>query len=260
MASWNPAQYLTFSELRTRPSRDLVQRVIVQSPNRIVDLGCGPGNSTAVCRERWPHASILGVDSSPEMIETARKAYQGEDWRVADIGEWVRDEEDRDRFDVIFSSAALQWIKGHDDVFPRLMARLNPGGALAVQMPAYDAIPNRVMRELGADESWRRWFPEGRANEWRSHTLEFYDSVLARCAARLDLWATDYFQVMPNVSAIVEWYKSTGLRPYLDRIGDVLERERFLTEFKARLSPFYPESAAGSVPFLFRRIFVVAYS
>ena len=106
-------------------------------------------------------------------------------------------------------------------------------------MPAYDAIPNRVMRELAASESWRRWFPEGRANEWRSHALEFYRATLARRARHLDLWATDYFQVMPHLGAIVEWYKSTGLRPYLDRIADADEQDRFLDDYKARLSPFF---------------------
>jgi trans-aconitate 2-methyltransferase len=258
MSSWNPAQYLTFSEWRTRPSQDLALRVAVPAPRRIVDLGCGPGNSTAVCRERWPNASILGLDSSAEMIETARQAYPSQDWRVADIGKWVQQAPPNERFDVIFSSAALQWVPDHNNVFPRLIERLNPGGVLAVQMPAYEAIPNRIMRELAASESWRWWFPEGRANEWRSHTLEFYYAALARSLAYLDLWATDYFQVMPSLSAIVEWYKSTGLRPFLDNIPEADERERFLTEYKARLSPFYPESGAGGVPFLFRRIFVVA--
>ena len=192
------------------------------------------------------------------MIESARQAYPSQDWRAADIGEWLQHAPPNERFDVIFSSAALQWVRGHRDVFPQLVERLNPGGALAVQMPAYEAIPNRVMRELAASESWRQWFPEGRANEWRSHTLQFYYAALTRRVARLDLWATDYFQVMPSLSAIVDWYKSTGLRPYLDSIPETDERERFLAEYKARLGPFYPESEAGGVPFLFRRIFIVA--
>jgi trans-aconitate 2-methyltransferase len=198
MSSWNPAQYLKFAEWRTRPSRDLALRVAVPAPKKIVDLGCGPGNSTAVCRERWPEASILGLDSSAEMIETAREEYPSQDWRVADIGEWVQQAPANERFDVIFSSAALQWVKGHDEVFPRLIARLNPGGALAVQMPAYEAVPNCVMRELAADKSWRRWFPEGRVNEWRSHALDFYYALLVRRVAQLDLWATDYLQIMPE--------------------------------------------------------------
>lgn len=259
MASWNPVQYSTFLDSRTRPSRDLVQRVELSSPRRIIDLGCGPGNSTMVCAERWPEASILGLDNSPEMIESARTSQPNRQWSVSDIGEWARQSDDSvGPVDLIFSCAALQWVDGHADVFPRLIQKLSPGGILAVHMPAYDAIPNRTMREMAASERWRQWFPDRRANEWRSHALEFYYANLARFAKWLDLWATDYLQIMPNLHGIVEWYQSTGLRPYLDCIKDARQRQEFLDEYGARLSPFFPESEAGGVPFLFRRIFIVA--
>lgn len=254
--TWNPTQYATFLDLRTRPSRDLAQRVDA-SPRRVIDLGCGPGNSTAVCAERWPDASIAGLDSSPEMIETARARFPNLEWRVADIRAWI-DEDPEGRVDLIFSSAALQWVDDHAVVFPRLLRKLAPGGVLAVQMPDYDAAPNRVLREMAAAERWRKWFPDGRAKEWRSHPLEFYYAVLAGAAKRLDLWATEYLQVMPHGEAIVDWYKGTGLRPYLDRIDDAGELDNFLREYGERLTPLYPASEAGGVPFLFRRIFLVA--
>jgi trans-aconitate 2-methyltransferase len=104
----------------------------------------------------------------------------------------------------------LQWVDDHATVFPRLIEKLSPGGVLAAQMPAYDAVPNRLMREMAATPRWRQWFPDGRAKEWRSHPLEFYYRVLAHTAKWLDLWATDYLQLMPDVDGIVEWYKSTG--------------------------------------------------
>lgn len=259
MPTWSPEQYLVFAEWRTRPSRDLAQQVNVAEPRRIVDLGCGPGNSSAVCAERWPHASLLGLDSSSVMIETARRAYPLTEWRVADIDDWIL-QPDGERFDIIFSSAALQWLDHHEQLFPRLLQRLHPGGALAVQIPAYEAIPNRVMRELARDKSWSRWFPEGRANEWCSHELPFYYEALAPHSSRLNLWATDYLQIMPDFGAIVEWYQSTGLRPYLEVIREERERERFLTEYAERLRPYYPDSIAGGVPFSFRRLFIIAYS
>lgn len=260
MSDWNPSLYGTFLEWRTRPSRDLVRRLGDMAPRRIVDLGCGPGNSTAICRERWPGAEIQGLDGSPEMIAAARAAYPGGTWRVDDIGEWTRRPQSHadDPLDLILSSAALQWVDDHSVIFPRLLDKLAPGGVLAVQMPAYDAYPNRTMREMAASERWRRWFPDGRAAEWRSHPLEFYYSTLARQARWLDLWSTDYFHPMPNVDAIVEWYRSTGLRPYLDRIADEGERAEFLNEFRDRLTPAFPVSASGGVAFLFRRLFIVA--
>jgi trans-aconitate 2-methyltransferase len=163
-----------------------------------------------------------------------------------------------EQLDVIFSSAALQWIDDHARVFPRLIEKLSPGGELAAQMPAYDAVPNQLLREMAASPRWRPWFPDGRARKWRSHSLEFYYSVLARDARWLDLWATDYLQIMPDVDGIVEWYKSTALRPHLDRIEDDGHRGEFLNEFQSRLDPFYPTSEGGGVPFLIRRIFIVA--
>lgn len=259
MASWNPIQYGTFLEWRTRPSRDLAQRVTIFEPRNIVDLGCGPGNSTAVCAERWPSASILGLDSSPEMIATARATQPDRRWTVGDISEWaLQPLKPGEQVDLIFSSAALQWIADHGTVFPRLAEKLSPGGVLAVQMPAYDAIPNRIMREMASGDRWRQWFPDGRAKEWLSHPLEFYYEILAPRTKCLDLWATDYLQIMPDVDGIVEWYKSTGLRPYLDCIKEDGRRQEFLAEYRSRLGPFYPRSRAGGVPFSFRRIFIVA--
>ncbi|MBI1355514.1 MAG: methyltransferase domain-containing protein [Acidobacteria bacterium] len=250
--SWNPEQYLKFGDLRTRPARDLAHAVAVADPRWVVDLGCGPGNSTAVCRERWPGASVLGVDRSDAMIEKARVGRPDGDWQVADIGEWSRMAGGR-RFDVIFSNAALQWVADHATLFPRLLDRLAPEGALAVQMPAYEMPPNRLMRELAADL--------GLAVEaWRSHSLDFYYETLRPHAARLDLWATEYVQVMADVEEMVEWYKGTALRPHLEAIGDDAGRARFLAELTDRLRQVYPASQSGGVLFPFRRVFIVAYA
>lgn len=259
MPTWNPAQYATYLDYRTRPSHDLVNRIELDRPKRIIDLGCGPGNSTAVCAQRWPEASIVGLDNSPEMIASARAMHPEACFIVGNIGDWAaQPSTPENRMDLIFSSAALQWVDDHATLFPRLMEKLAPGGVLAAQMPAYDVIPGREMREMAASSRWRRWFPDGRAKEWRSHPLAFYHATLAGIAKRLDLWATEYFQMLPDVDGIVEWYKSTGLRPYLDAIEDAGERQEFLAELRSRLSPSYPRSEAGGVPFTSRRIFIVA--
>jgi trans-aconitate 2-methyltransferase len=133
-----------------------------------------------------------------------------------------------------------------------------PGGTLAVQMPAYNALPNIIMREQAADPAWRRWFPEGRANEWYSHDLEHYHRILAPYAADLDLWATDYLQIMPDLESIVEWYKGTGLQPYLQAIPDEAEQQRFIAEYTERLRSHYSPSPTGDVLFSFRRLFILA--
>lgn len=248
---------MTFGEQRTRPSYDLTQRVPVSEPKTIIDLGCGPGNSANVCALRWPDAKIVGLDSSQEMIEAARRAYPQREWQLASIDEWAAT--DAERFDVVFSNAALQWVPKHDLLFPRLFSRVAPGGALAVQMPGnYHSNPHRIAREMAASERWRRWFHTGRAREWFVHEVDFYYSALAPVAAQMDIWTTEYIHVMQDVNGIVQWYKSTGLRPYLDAITDEPERERFLDEYRERLQPHFPASPAGGVLFPFRRIFIVA--
>lgn len=66
MPTWSPETYLKFARERTQPSIDLAGRVELSAPRRIVDLGCGPGNSTAVVGQRWPDADITGVDTSAD--------------------------------------------------------------------------------------------------------------------------------------------------------------------------------------------------
>lgn len=251
MPSWNPRQYLKFAEERARPCRDLVARVEVAAPRRIIDLGCGPGNSAEVLAARWPQAAITGLDSSAAMIDAARAASPQCDWRTGGIAEWAAS--DVERFDIVFSNAALQWVGDHAVVFPQLLSRLAEGGALAVQVPGnYHAAQHQLMRELA-----------GRARvqvrEWHTHDLDFYYDALAPHASRLDLWATEYLHVLPDVEAIVEWYKGTGMRPYLDALPGETERERFLAGYLEGLRQIYAPQPDGAVLFPFRRIFIVAY-
>jgi len=256
MATWSPQQYQKFSDLRNRPCRDLATHVDLPDARRVIDLGCGPGNLGGIAADCWPKASIKGIDSSPAMIETARKSFPQQQWLLGDINDWAGCDE---RSDIVFSNAALQWVANHAEVFPKLLAHANPGGALAVQMPAYRAPQYDILREMAARPGWRRSFPEGRANEWRSHELDFYYDTLKPHASHLDLWATEYWQVMTDISGVVEFYKGTGLRPYLDAIEDAAERQSFLDEYARRLSDVFPRSATGEVFFPMRRIFIIAY-
>ena len=251
MPTWNPQQYLKFAEERSRPCRDLAARVDIAAPRRIVDLGCGPGNSAEVLAARWPQAAITGIDSSAAMIDAARAASPQCRWRIGDITEWAGGGE---RFDVVFSNAALQWVGEHAAVFPKLLSRLAGGGALAVQVPGnYKEAPHQLMREVAS-----RF--ELHVREWHTHDLDFYYDALAPHAARLDLWATEYLHALPNVEAIVEWYKGTGMRPYLDALPGDAEREEFMAGYLEGLRRIYKPQPNGTVLFPFRRLFIVAYT
>ena len=252
MPTWQADQYLRFAAERTQPCRDLAARVAIESPRRVIDLGCGPGNSTEVLAARWPGAEITGLDSSPKMLERAAATHPGWRWVACEIAEWSHGE---DACDVVFSNAALQWVPDHASLFPRLLARVAAGGALAIQMPGnYDAEPHRLMRAVASH------FPatEG-VREWFTHGMEFYYDLLAPQATRVDLWATEYIHVMDGPDAIVEWYKGSGMRPFLEALHCDADRERFTAEYLAAIRQAYPARPDGSVLFPFRRLFLVAY-
>jgi len=258
MSGWNPNQYLKFAEERTQPCRDLAARIAVSNVRRVIDLGCGPGNSTAVLHDLWPDAEFTGLDNSAEMIERARREHPLQRWIAGDIAEWAAASDSQ--YDVVFSNAAMQWVDDHASVYPRLLSRVAPGGALAIQIPGnIDALPHRLMREVAATPQWSRWFPPGSVREWHHQEMEFYYDVLAPTAARLDLWATEYLHVLPDAGAIVEWYRGTGLRPFLELLETDAERQCFAADYLESLRPRFPPRAAGGVLFPFRRIFLIAY-
>jgi trans-aconitate 2-methyltransferase len=249
MSGWNPSQYLKFAEERTQPCRDLAARIAVANVRRVIDLGCGPGNSTAVLRDRWPDAEFTGLDSSAEMIERARREYPRCHWLARDISEWAAGDHEAEggQFDVVFSNAAMQWVDDHAALYP-------------IQIPGnIDALPHRLMREVAATPAWSHWLSPAKVREWHHHEMEFYYDLLAPAAARLDLWATEYIHVLPDAKAIVEWYRGTGLRPFLEVLETDADRQRFASDYLESLRPHYPPRAAGGVLFPFRRIFLIAY-
>jgi trans-aconitate 2-methyltransferase len=257
MPKWDAEQYLRFDDERTRPCRELAARVAVVVPDRVIDLGCGPGNSTAVLAERWPNSELTGLDSSSEMIAAARRAHSRLGWSVGDIADWAN--ENGQNYDIVFSNAALQWVDDHPAVFPKLLSRVAPGGALAIQMPGnYDAPAHRIMRELAASTVWRDRFPTGGVLEWHVHDLATYYDILAPAAA-VDIWQTEYLHILADPAAIVEWYKGTGLRPFLDALVDDDQRAEFLAQYLQRIQHAYPARSDGRVIFPFRRLFLIAY-
>ena len=216
----------------------------------VVDLGCGPGNSTRILAEKWPKSRIAGVDNSASMIDVARREQPEHQWVVSDITQWASDE--REHFDVVFSNAALQWVPDHATLYPRLFARVSSAGVFAVQIPSdFNSLPHRLMREIAS--------PDMTVKEWHAHSPGFYYDLLAPLAARVDMWETEYHHVLANAEAIVEWYKGTGLRPFLESLATDSDREHFLAEYLKRIREAYPVRPDGRVLFPFRRLFVIAY-
>jgi trans-aconitate 2-methyltransferase len=255
MSRWDADLYLRFSSERTRPSVDLTARIEISEPERIIDLGCGPGNSTAILRQRWPKARVSGLDSSPEMIAAASESYPHQEWVIGDIAQWKA----RIPFNVVFSNAALQWVPGHAVLFPRLFSQVASGGVLAVQMPAhFNSALYREIVETAADPSWRNLMGPA-LNAMTREPPSFYYELLRPAAVRLDIWQTEYFHVVESHQAIIEWFRGTGLRPYLSALEDEGQRKKFEELLKERYTQVYRPQSDGLILFPFRRLFIVAY-
>jgi len=255
MADWNPALYLRFERERTQPVRDLVARLEVREPSRILDIGCGPGNSTAVLKERWPKASVTGLDNSPAMLEKARRSRTDIEWLQADAGS---DLSHLGTFDVVLANASLQWLPNHEALLPRLLSSVGPGGALAVQIPQFDLMPSaEAIRETTHQPEFASCFSGFTDGLHRLDDAAYYD-VLAGSSRAVELWVTHYSHVMEDHAAIVEWMKSTALRPYLDRLPST-QLEPFLAAVVERLKLVYPTQRDGKVLFIFKRLFFIAY-
>jgi trans-aconitate 2-methyltransferase len=254
MHAWDACQYLRFADERTRPALDLLARVDLAAPSRIVDLGCGPGNSTALLQERWPDAAVTGIDSSAEMLETARRDHLSMDFAEGDIGTWAPVE----RYDLVFSNAALQWVGDHANLLPRLLATVAPGGLLAVQMPRnHDFATHALMRQVAAEGPWRDRL-RGARDPSPVQPPEFYYDCLAPLAGRMVLWETNYIQVMDDIDAIIAWLHGTGLRPFLSRL-DEAEQRQFLDRYKPLLAEAFPARADGKVLLPYPRLFFIAF-
>lgn len=250
--SWDPKIYLAFANERTRPAAELLARVPNEIPNRVADLGCGPGNSTKLLAARWPGAGIEGIESSPDMIEEAKASGVNARWTLADVAQWTPHE----RYDVIFSNATLQWLDDHERLLPKLMGYVDAGGTFAVQMPRnFDAPSHRLMREVAAAGPWAQKLRDVR--KLNVGEPDFYFDILSRHAASLDIWETTYLQVMEGEDPVYRWVSGTGLRPFAQALEGE-ERETFLSEYRRRLREAYPRRADGKTLFPFQRIFIVA--
>lgn len=254
MSDWSSAQYLKFKAQRTQPAIDLAARIALEEPEEIIDIGCGPGNSTAVLRNRFSKAHIVGCDSSPDMIAAAKSAYPDLDFMLAEVPSGLNGPEGR--FDVVFSNACIQWIPRHDELLPALMRLLKKDGVLAVQIPMnYDEPIHRIIGELAESGEWREKLGCPRV----FHTLsqsEYFD-LLGEISSDFEIWQTTYCHRMPSHDSIMEWYKGTGLRPYIDALGET-DAQDFLCEVKERVRQEYPIQKNGEIIFRFPRFFFLA--
>lgn len=254
MADWDAGQYLKFKAERTQPAIDLARNMELPEPGRIADIGCGPGNSTAVLCGIYPDAKITGYDTSADMLRTARESCSGADFEFCDASKDLPSL--GSGFDAVFSNACLQWVPDHEKRIPELLAMLRPGGVLAVQVPANFKEPiHRIISAAAVSEQWKKFFPHPRV--FYTLTPEEYCDLLAEHSDSFRMWETTYFHILPSQDAILEWYRSTGLKPYLDALP-AEKKPEFEAEIMREVRKAYPAQKDGTVIFRFPRLFFTA--
>ncbi len=253
--SWSAKQYVTFEDERTRPVRDLLAAVPAIEAKVVVDIGCGPGNSTEILAERYPDAAVSGMDSSADMIDAARKRLPAVGFELVDIQSW----NDPGPFDVILANAVFQWVPDHHVLLPRLLSKLSPGGSLAFQIPDNLEEPaHRLMREIAADGPWAGKLASASLARASRHSADWYYKTLRPACSRVDVWRTVYHHPLAGgANAVVEWFKGSGLRPFLDPL-DETERAEYLRRYETAIAQAYPAIDDGTVLLPFPRLFVVA--
>jgi trans-aconitate 2-methyltransferase len=254
MSDWSANQYLKFEDERTRPPRDLIAQIPLARAERVIDLGCGPGNSTELLVARYPDAEVIGLDSSPDMLTQARVRLPKGAFIQADLVSWTPPE----RTNLLFANASFQWLPDHQAVLRRMLQALPPGGVLAVQMP--DNMSEPALALMGKVAGRGPWAGNpalaAAAREPLSRPEAYYDLLKPSCA-QLDIWHTIYNHVMAGPQAIVEWFKGSALRPYLDALDPAMRAE-FLAAYLAEIEQHYPARYDGRVLLPFPRVFIVA--
>ena len=254
MSDWNPQLYKQFEDERTRPARDLLAQVGVLPAGPVVDLGCGPGNSTELLVQRFAGAEVIGTDTSDAMLASARERLPGCRFERSDIAGW----QSSTPAALVYANASLQWVPDHAALLPRLFAQLAPGGTLAIQMPdTLEEPTHRLMREIAARAPWAEHLVDADRQRTQIFDVGGYYDLLAPRAARVEVWRTVYRHPMDTPADIVEWLRATGLKPFIDPLSPEL-RASFLETYTHHIGEAYLPRADGRRLLAFPRLFIVA--
>jgi trans-aconitate 2-methyltransferase len=254
-AAWDPVRYLRFAGERARPFAELVARVAAESPATVVDLGCGEGALTASLAQRWPGAHVTGIDSSAAMLSAAAAhAVPGRvEFAPGDVQDWRPTRP----VDVLVSNAVLHWVPGHEALLARWAGELVPGGELAVQVPGnFGAPTHTLLADLCRSDRWAAQLADATPRADAVLELAGYYDVLTAAGLTADVWETTYLHVLSGPDPVLEWVRSTQLRPLLARLGDD-DGAEFTAAYAAALRQAYPQRPDGSTLLPFRRVFAV---
>jgi trans-aconitate 2-methyltransferase len=256
MDNWNPNKYLQFKNERTQPAIDLVEKIDINEPKNIIDIGCGPGNSTQILINKWPNSMVIGLDSSRNMIEKARKDYPYQMW-IHDDAENIHDDK---KYSIVFSNASLQWMEDHKVLIPKLWKIVGDNGVFAAQIPKFETMPiNSAIQNVLRKELWEKSIKN---NFWANktlHNLDYYYEIFSTFTEEIILWETHYFHILPSMQGIIDFVHSTALKPYLEELKTDKEKRKFENDILKECRKYYKEQSNGKVLFPFERMFMIAY-
>jgi len=250
---WNATAYNKFKNERMQPSIDLVSRISGRQLERIIDIGCGSGMSTIPIREVWPKAKIIGVDYSEEMLKKASDSGMDVEWVRRDCSRKIND---LGTFDLVFSNAFLQWVGNQEEFLKNTHELLNDRGIIAMQVPSFDGMPIKECIDSVAI-TYKDAFSDIYTQQCHNENVSTYYDILNRYYSKVEIWETGYYHVMENHEAIIEFIKSTALRPYISRLDEKGTNE-FLKSVLEESKKYYKIQENNKVLFQFKRIFFVA--
>ncbi len=251
MMKWSPAQYEKFQIQRQQPAIDLLARLAPENPKNVTDLGCGTGSHAPRIKAMWPDCTYTGVDMSTQMLKQAQQHDPDAHWVAADINNWQPDTP----VDLIFSNAALHWVPDHQTLIPGLVHQLNPGGVIAVQMPASFNLPvHTLIRDTVLQSPFDGFSTQAAAGILNADA--YYD-LLATIAEDINIWETVYIHILDGPNPVLEWAKGTALLPVLKALPETLH-SHFINAYGQALLKAYPRRPDGKTLLPFRRLFITA--
>ncbi|MCL1901267.1 MAG: methyltransferase domain-containing protein [Firmicutes bacterium] len=254
MADWNTELYLKFEEGRNKPIRDLISHIYVKSAGRVIDIGCGPGNSTILLKKVYKNANMVGIDNSPNMIQKAKQEYPEITWILKDIAD---DMSDLGKFDIVFSNSVLHWLPDHTKLLPRLFDLLNEDGVIAIQIPYFFGTPiYRPLYNLVESKKWDSYITVKQPTTYND--VGFYYDLLSAHFSSFDIWTTKHTHVLSSKDEIINWYKPTGFKAFLDQLKTNELKEAFLSDIHPIINDIYNEQKDGKFLLRFERLFFVA--
>lgn len=254
MTDWSSSQYIKFETQRTQPSLDLISRLDHLHPTNILDIGCGPGNSTYALYCKFKHAKILGIDDSENMLCKAKSTYPDIEFRKCRVPDELNQLEES--FDLIFSNACIHWIPEQSKLIHSIFQKMNNQATLAVQIPLIQKAPfYDMLSKLIKTPKWNGKLSHIR-NFYNLLPEEYYD-LLSQLDCTIAIWETVYYHTVPSLNGILEWYKGSGLRPYLNAL-DKEQQLIFEQDILKELGNYYTMQQNGSILLKMPRLFFTA--